>query len=513
MTTSTDFLAVDLGGSSGRVLLARWDGGKFAIDEVQRFPNISVNVMGTTHWDALRLWTDIQDGLRKYVGKHGPNAASIGVDTWGVDFGLLDRAGRMLSNPVCYRDTRTNGMPDKLCQVVPKREIFETVATHFIQFNTLIQLFAMRQIGDPQLDQAATLLHMPDLMNYWLTGEKRSEYTIASTSMMLDARKREWATDLMKRLNLPTHILAALVQPGTDLGGLLPAVVEETGLSQSTRVITVPSHDTASAVAAIPGLNARSVYISSGTWCLTGIESPEPVINDFVMKRNFTNEGGINRTIRLLGNFTGLWLLQACQAQWQKAGDNYSWDQLLAMAEQATPFRTLIYPDAPDFFNYGNMLESIRSYARKTGQPEPESVGAFVRCCLESLALLFRWGVEQLEVMRSGGERKEDDGGSDQIRNPQSAIHNFDTVRIVGGGSQNRLLNQMTADACGLPVVSGPAEATALGNVMMQAIASGHIANLAEGRQAVAASIQQERFEPGVIQGWDEAYDRFQKLI
>ena len=496
MSKTTDFLAVDLGGSSGRVVSVRWDGKQFSIGDAHRFPNISVNVHGTAHWDVLRLWTDIQDGLRAYVSKSGNNAASIGVDTWGVDFGLLDSAGKLLGNPVCYRDTRTNGMPDKLCEAVAKQEIFDIVGTHFIQFNTLIQLFAMRQQGDPQLDHAATMLHLPDLMNYWLTGEKRSEYTIASTSMMLDARQRQWATGLLERLNLPTKILAPLIQPGTVLGNLLPALCEESGLNSATKVIAVPSHDTASAVAAIPGLTTRSIYISSGTWCLTGMEIPEPAINQAVLQRNFTNEGGVDRTIRLLGNFTGLWLLQACQAQWQKAGENYTWDQLLAMAEKATPFRTLIYPDAPDFFNYGNMLESIRGFARKSGQPEPDSVGAFVRCCLESLALLFRWGSEQLATMRNEGERG-----------------NFDAVRIVGGGSQNRLLNQFTADATGLPVITGPVEATALGNAMLQAIAGGHIANVVEGRQAIAASIQQEHFDPGKTKGWDEAYARFVKLF
>lgn len=499
MTKTTDFLAVDLGGSSGRVVYVRWDGNKFSIEDAHRFPNISVNVLGTAHWDALRLWNDILEGLRKYASQHSTTPASIGVDTWGVDFGLLDSAGRLLGNPVCYRDTRTNGMPERLCQVLPKEQIFDTVATHFIQFNTLIQLFAMRQQRDPQLNHAATLLHLPDLLNYWLTGTKHSEYTIASTSMMLDARQRQWARPLMEKLDLPTNILAPIVHPGTALGTLLPAVCEETALDSKTKVIAVPSHDTASAVAAIPNLDAQSIYISSGTWCLTGIETPEPVINEFVLKRNFTNEGGVDRTIRLLGNFTGLWLLQACQEQWKKAGENYTWEQLLALAEQATPFRTLIHPDAPDFFNYGNMLESIRGFAQKSGQPAPDSVGAFVRCCLESLALLFRWGAEQLEIMRHDGKP-----------NPTRFLN---AIRIVGGGSQNRLLNQFTADACGLPVITGPVEATALGNAMVQAIASGHIANVREGRQAIAASIQQEHFEPGKTQGWDEAYARFLKLI
>lgn len=496
---TTDFLAVDLGGSSGRVLLARWDGGKFAIEETHRFLNGNIQVHGTLYWDILRLWEEIQHGMRKYVGQHGKHAASIGVDTWGVDFGLLDSAGRLLGNPVGYRDHRTDGVVEQMCAIVPKREIFEVVATHFRQFNTLVQLLAMRLQHDPQLEHAATLLNMPDLLNYWLTGVKASEYTIASTSMMVDARTRDWATALLERLDLPTRILAPLVQPGSVLGPLLPSVAEETGVGAGMSVMAVGGHDTASAVAAIPGLDPHSLYISSGTWCLTGIETPEPVINDFVMARDFTNEGGVANTIRLLGNFTGLWLLQSCQSQWQREDKQYSWGDLLTLGEQAQPFKCLIYPDASDFFSVGNMPEAIRSYAQRSGQPAPESVGEFVRCCLESLALLFRWGVDQIELMRNNG-----------LPSPKRTI---DVIRIVGGGSQNKLLNQFTADACNRPVVSGPVEATALGNVMMQAIAGGHLKNVAEGRQAIAASIVQERFEPGKTAGWDGAYERFLKLF
>lgn len=496
MTTTANFLAADIGASNGRILLARFDGTRFDLDVIHRFPNGVIDILGQYQWDILRLYSEILAGMSKFVHQHGASLDGFGVDTWGVDFGLLDRAGRLLGNPVGYRDARTNGMPERMCQVVPKREIFGLVGTHFIQFNSIIQLFAMRTLGDPQLDAAATFLMTPDLLNYWLTGEKAAEYTIASTSMMVHARERRWVSELLERLDLPVHILPSLMMPGQALGSLRAAVAAETGLKPSTPVILVGSHDTASAVAAVPGLDERSLYISSGTWSLTGAEIRQPILSDLALQYSFTNEGGVDNTIRLLQNFTGLWLLQACQQQWQREGAQYSWETLLAEAERAKPFICVVDPDAQDFFAPSNMVNTIRTYAQKSGQQAPETVGEVVRCTLESLALNYRYGVEVVEEVTGQNERG--DG--------------FDTIRVVGGGCQNRLLNQFTADACNRLVVTGPVEATALGNVMMQAIASGHLANVAEGRQAVAASIVQESFEPGKSHGWDEAYQRFRKL-
>lgn len=496
MTTTANYLAADIGGSNGRVLLARFDGTRFDLDVLHRFQNNVINVMDQYHWDVLRIYSELLVGMTKFVHQHGKTLDGIGIDTWGVDFGLLDRAGRLLGNPVGYRDPRTNGMVDKMCQIVPKREIFGLVGTHFIQFNSLVQLFAMRVLNDPQLDYAATFLMTPDLLNYWFTGVKAAEYTIASTSMMVHARERRWVNELVDRLNLPSHILPPLLQPGQTLATLRLAVAEETGLASSTPVILVGSHDTASAVAAVPGLDERSLYISSGTWSLTGAEIRDPILSERAMHYNFTNEGGVDNTIRLLQNFTGLWLLQACQQQWQREGKQYSWEMLLAEAEQAPSFQCLVDPDAHDFFSPSSMVNTIRAYAAKTGQPAPESVGEVVRCTLESLALNYRFGVEVVEEVTGRGQRGE----------------HYETIRVVGGGCQNRLLNQFTADACNRLVVTGPVEATALGNVMMQAIATGHLANVAEGRQAIAASIVQETFEPGKTQGWDEAYGRFKQL-
>ncbi|GIV75916.1 MAG: carbohydrate kinase [Litorilinea sp.] len=491
MAATAKFLAVDLGASNGRVLLAEWDGRRFHLQELHRFANGPVQVRGRQYWNALGLWQEIQQGLARYAARFHEAPAGVGIDTWGVDFALLDAHGHLLGNPVHYRDARTNGIPEVAFATVPSDEIFQQTGIQFMQINTLFQLFSMRHHGDPLLDQAETLLMMPDLFHYWLTGERVAEYTIASTSQLLHAVERRWATGLAARLRLPTRILPPIVEPGTVLGSVVPDVLAETGLQGPVPVIAPGSHDTASAVAAIPGLDERSVYISSGTWSLMGVEIPEPIITPTARALNFTNEGGVAGTIRLLKNIAGLWLLQECRRQWQREGREYSWEELLALAEQAPPFRSLVDPDAPDFLNPDNMVEAIRRYCRRSGQPVPEDVGSVVRCCLESLALRYRWVLDALEQLT--GRRLE-------------------VVRIVGGGSQNRLLSQFAADACQRPVVTGPVEATALGNVMVQAIAAGHLANVAEGRSAIAASVAQERFEPGPVAGWEEAFGRFLQL-
>ena len=326
-------------------------------------------------------------------------AAAIGIDTWGVDYALLDSTGRLLGNPVHYRDARCNGVQERLFGVVPPEKIFGETGIQFMQINTLIQLYAMRDQGDPQLDQAATLLMIPDLFNYWMTGRKAVEYTIASTTQMLHAAERRWATGLLAKLGLPTQILPEIVPPGTSLGNLLASVCDETGIKGAPPVIAPGTHDTASAVAAIPGLDERSVYISSGTWSLMGVEIAQPILNDATRRLNFTNEGGVANTIRLLKNIGGLWLLQESRRQWARSGHDYSWEALMAEAEKATPFRSIIDPDAPDFMAPGQMVDAIVAYCRRTGQPAPESVGQVVRCALESLALRYRWTMGALEEL------------------------------------------------------------------------------------------------------------------
>jgi len=491
MSHTANFLAVDLGASGGRLLVGRFDGASFVLEELHRFGNGPVRVLKHLHWDVLRLWGEITQGLALCSHQASTPLAGISVDTWGVDFALLDRAGNLLGNPYHYRDARTDGVPARVFAKVPVERCYKLTGIQVMPINTLYQLYSMVEAAHPQVKLAHTLLMMPDLFHYWLTGEQASEYTIASTSQMLDARRRRWATELLSELELPTRLLPPLVMPGTQLGTIHPEVAAATGLKSKVPIFAVGSHDTASAVAAIPALDATSAYISSGTWSLMGVEVKEPVLTDRALALNFTNEGGVGGTIRLLKNVAGLWLLQESRRQWQLEGP-LSWPELLQQAAQAQPFRSLIDPDAPGLLNPSNMPEAIRSFCRGTGQPEPESVGEVARCCLESLALRYRWVLDALEELT--GRR-------------------LATIYVVGGGSQNDLLNQFTADACLRPVVAGPVEATALGNIMMQAIASGHLGSLAEGRQAIGASVERRFFEPQHGEAWQEAYARFGRLL
>ena len=499
MGATANFLAADLGASNGRVLLGRWNGERFDVEELHRFSNGPSIVLDRMYWNVLTLWSELKHGLTRYASQHTAPLAGIGLDTWGVDFGLLDKHGHLLGNPVHYRDARTTGMLEHACASVPRHEIFAETGLQFLQLNTLIQLISMRVQGDAQLDMAHRLLLMPDIFHYWLTGAQIAEYTIASTTQMLRATDRTWARDLLARFALPTDIYPEIVMPGTVIGPLLASVRAEVGLAATVPVIAVASHDTGSAVAGIPGLDAQSVYLSSGTWSLMGVETAQPIINERALALNFTNEGGVGGTIRLLKNITGLWLLQESRRQWEREGNSYSWPALLAAAEAAPPFKAVVHPDAPDFFEPSSMVDTIQAYCRRTGQTPPETVGEVVRCCLESLALRYRWVVNALEDLLSSVDGQ-----------PGARLR---VIRVVGGGSQNWLLNQFTADACQRAVVSGPAEAATLGNIMLQAVATGHLSSVAEGRAAIAASAPQEHFEPRAGAGWDEAYGRFLRLV
>jgi rhamnulokinase len=492
MSDTTNVLAVDLGASSGRVMVGRWDGQRFTLRELHRFPNGPVAVRGHLHWDVLRLWQEITTGITRYAAQDDTRLAGIGIDTWAVDFALLDRAGCLLGNPYHYRDRRTDGMLRIVDDHVPLERLYARTGIQRLSINTLYQLVSMRQHGDPQLDAAKTLLLIPDLFHYWLTGHTVAEYTNATTTQFFDARARGWATDLMEELGLPSQILPEVVAPGTLLGNVLPNLRDALGLRNAVPVIAVGTHDTASAVAAIPGLDEHSVYISSGTWSLVGVETAAPILSDRARQLNFTNEGGVAGTIRFLKNVGGLWLLQECQRQWQRTGQQYSWPELVTLAEAAPPLRSLVDPDALDFLNPDDMPSAIRAYCRRTSQVEPESVGALVRCCLESLALKYRWVVIALEDLTG---RK---------------LH---TIRIVGGGSQNTLVCQLTADACKRRVVAGPVEATALGNILVQAIALGTLPDIAAGREAVATSFEQVIYQPRVSADWDAAIVRFDALV
>jgi rhamnulokinase len=492
MDRSRQYLAVDLGASNGRVLAGRWDGARFDLREVHRFDNGPVAVTGHLYWDALRLWAEIKAGISKHIAQSRGRVSGLGIDCWGVDFALLDRDGRLLGNPSHYRDSRTDGIMEFALDRVPRDAIYAATGIQLMKINTLFQLVSMVRSGDAQLDVAAVLLPIPNLFNYWLSGERLAEYTHATTTQCVDVHTRRWAVELLDRLQIPSRIFPPIVDAGTTIGPLLPEIAAEVGLVAPAPVIAVGCHDTASAVAAIPALGTDSAYISSGTWSLMGVEASAPVINDRSLELGFTNEGGVAGTIRLLKNIPGLWLIQECRRQWQREGAMYSWDDLLAAADRAEAFRCIVDPDIPEFLSPPDMLAAIRDACVRSGQPPPETVGAVVRCCLESLAVRCRVTLDDLEEL---------------------VAHRLDTIRVVGGGSQNRLLCQLTADACRRPLVAGPAEAAALGNLMVQAVATGDLADVAEGRTAIASSVKLETYEPRSEGGrWQEAVVRMRSL-
>jgi rhamnulokinase len=490
------YLAVDMGASSGRVVLGLFDGQQLRLEEVYRFENGPVEVAGSMYWDLLGQWSHVRQGLRAASSKGGNDIASIGVDTWGVDFGLLGGGDELLGNPYHYRDHRTQGMLERAFGIVSREEIFRHTGLQFMQINTLYQLLAMKLGGSPLLDIAETLLMVPDIFHWLLTGVKCNEMTDASTSQFYNPVKGDWATELLEQFSLPTRILGPIVQPGTLLGPLRANLATETGLG-SAQVVLPGSHDTASAVMAVPAVSHPGVrpdwcYVSLGTWALLGIESPRPVVNDAVLKLNFTNEGGIGGTTRLLKNITGLWLVQECRRVWNQAGENLDWEALNRLSAAAASLRAFINPDAADFLAPADMPEAIRAFCRKTGQPAPDDKGGVLRCALESIAMKFRHVLEMCEQLNGG---------------------RIETIHIVGGGTQNRQLCQAAADACGRRVVAGPIEATAIGNVMMQAVALGDVASIAEAREVIRRSFPVDEYLPQNTAAWDEAYGRFLKII
>ena len=494
MTHPLNFLAFDLGAESGRAILGQFDGQRIQLSEMHRFPNGPVYLPDGMHWDVLRLWTEIKRSMALIAREHGGDLAGVGLDTWGVDFGLLDRDGALISNPYHYRDSRTDGMIDEAFRRVPREEIFEQTGIQFMPLNSLFQLLSMVVNRSPALDIAQIFLTMPDLFNYWLTGRKVSEFSIATTTQCYDPRKGDWARPLLERLDIPAHIFPEIVPPGMVLDQLSPSVAEEVGLRPKggLPIIAPACHDTGSAVAAVPAEDSDFAWISSGTWSIMGAELPEPVINEQSLAFNFTNEGGVCGTFRFSKNIMGLWLVQECRRTWARQGEEFSYDELTQMAAQADPFQALIDPDYGDFLKPGDMPDRIRAFCQMTNQPVPQSKGAIIRCTLEGIALKYRWVLERVEEML--GRRLE-------------------PLHIVGGGTRNRLLSQFTADAVGRPVVTGPIEATAAGNVVMQALALGHIASLEEGREVVRNSFDMTTYEPGSRTGWDEAYARLLAIM
>jgi rhamnulokinase len=490
------YLAIDMGASSGRHVAGLFDGQRLELAEMYRFDNGPVAAAGHLYWDALAQWSQIVAGLRAAAAAHPGGFASIGVDTWGVDFALLGRGDELLGNPVHYRDPRTDGLLERALEVVPRRTIFEQTGLQFMQFNTLYQLWAMRLAGSPLLDAAQRLLMMPDLFHWLLTGETSNEFTNATTTQFFDPRKRAWASELLASFDLPQHIVGPIAQPGTRLGGLRRHVEQATGLAGAA-VVLPGTHDTASAVAAVPAASPAAerpnwCYISSGTWSLLGAEIPQPIINDECLALNFTNEGGIGGTTRLLKNIAGLWLVQECRRVWNQEGADFGWDDLNRLAAAARPLAWLVDPDDAAFLAPADMPEAIRQYCARSGQGAPSDAGAIVRCALESLALRYRLVLGWLERLVGG---------------------RIETIHIVGGGAANRQLCQATADACHRTVLAGPVEATALGNVLVQAIAAGDIGSLGQGREVIRRSFELARYEPRDAEPWDAAFARFEKLV
>ncbi len=483
------FFAVDLGATSGRTMLGTISSGSIRLEEVNRFANNIIEVNGHFYWDILALYQNIIDGL-KIVADKKIAIESIGIDTWGVDFVCLDSNGEILANPYSYRDPHTVGAQEEFFKLIPKEKMYATTGIQFMNFNSVFQLSAMRRAGSSALAGADKVLFMPDALTYMLTGNKITEYTIASTSQMLDAKTREFDADILKALGMTRDQFGEMVYPGAVAGILTESVQKLTGLG-AVPVIAVAGHDTGSAVAAVPSLGKNFAYLSSGTWSLMGIEADEPVLNDKSYGYNFTNEGGLDGSIRFLKNICGMWLLERCRSEWGSSEET-EYFRLISDAMAASPFVSLINPDDPVFANPASMVKAIQEYCRNTGQAVPESKAAITRCIFESLALRYRQVYEMLLEFATSGIEK---------------------LHVIGGGSRNNMLNQFTSNALGIPVVAGPDEATAIGNVMVQAKAAGIYKDVQEMRTGLCSSIELATFEPQEVEAWQKAYDKYLKIV
>lgn len=480
-----NFFAVDLGATSGRTILGSFTEEGISLKEINRFPNHLIEVGGHFYWDIYALYHHIIEGLKLAAQTDEP-ITSIGIDTWGVDFVCLGKDGQLLRQPYAYRDPHTDGAPEAFFSRVSRSEVYAKTGIQVMNFNTLFQLDTLRRHRDSALEACHKILFVPDALSYMLTGEMVTEYTIASTGQLVDAQKRRLDPELLQAVGLTEEHFGRFVYPGEKIGVLTEEVQRITGLG-AVPVIAVAGHDTGSAVAAVPAVNPNFAYLSSGTWSLMGVETPHPVINAETEKLNFTNEGGVEGSIRLLKNICGMWLLERCRLNW----GNTSYPELIAEANACQAFRSLINPDDPCFANPADMENTIREYARKTGQPVPETRGQVVRCIFESLALRYRQVLENLRSL---------------------APNPIDTLHVIGGGSRNDLLNQFTANAIGIPVIAGPSEATAMGNILMQSIAAGQADSVAAMRQNISKSIPLKRYEPQDAETWAAAYTHFLQI-
>lgn len=484
--TTRYFAAVDLGATSGRIILANITDGKLSMEEIYRFPDTIIEMQGHFYWDLPAIYQSVVKGLSK-IAERNIKIEAIGIDTWGVDFVTFGKDGAMLRLPYCYRDPHTVGAPEKFFERMPRKELYQKTGIQIMNFNSVFQLDTLRRNGCSALEAADKILFIPDALAYLLTGEKVTEYTIASTAQMIDPRTKQWDIDILNLLGLTPDHFGRMIMPGEKIGTLTEEAQRLTGLGQ-VPVVAVASHDTGSAVAAVPAIDEEYAYLSSGTWSLMGIESKEPIISEESFAMNFTNEGGIEGTIRVLKNICGMWLLERCRAEWPEM----DYPTLIAQAEAAEPFRSLINPDAPCFANPNSMTEAITEYCRATEQPVPESIGQFTRCIFESLALRYRQVVEMLRALSPVAIKR---------------------LYVIGGGARNRTLNQFTANAIGIPVETGSSESTAIGNVMMQAKWAGVVATIGDMRAMIRSSLSDaQHYEPCDGEVWSSAYEKYLKV-
>lgn len=482
-------LAFDFGASSGRAIIGCFDGDKITLEEVHRFSNDPVSVGGTVYWDVLRLFYEIKQGIIK--AKIAGGFDSIGIDTWGVDFGLIDSEGKLMENPVHYRDARTAGLVDEAFKTMPKEKLYGITGIQFMELNTLFQLISLKKYRPWMLERADKMLFMPDLFGYMLTGKMCAEYSIASTSQLIDLDKKTWSREILDAFGIKESVFAPLVQPGTVLGELSKEVCEECGVDP-VPVISVCGHDTQSAITSVPCEDGDFAFLSSGTWSLFGTELDKPIVNETSMNINITNEGGFDGSTGFLKNIIGLWLIQESRRQWKREGKEYSYADLEKLALAAEPFKCFIDPDAPEFVPHGNIPERVREFCRKTGQYVPETVGEIMRCIYESLAMKYRLTFEKL---RECTER------------------DYPVIHVIGGGTKDGLLCQMTANSCDRTVKAGPIEATVMGNVAVQLMSDGSVKNIGQARKIVAESSELKTFEPKDTDKWAGAYEDFLKVV
>lgn len=486
---SSKYLAFDFGSESGRAIAGVLDGDKITVEEIHRFRNKQIQIFHNNYWNIFNLFEELKEGLKIAAEKGYGDIESLGVCTWGVDFGVLDKEGKLLELPHSYRDPRTEGMMKKVFKTVTPEEIYSRTGIQFMAINSLYQLMAIKKMKEHKLKIGKNILFMPDLFNYFLTGEIKSEYTIASTSQFMNVHEKQFDKELLAKLGLPHGLLAPIVKPGYNLGKLLQEITDETGVSAD--VIAVGCHDTASAVAAVPAEGENWAYLSSGTWSLVGIETDKPII-DQQFKYDFTNEGGVNDSILFLRNTMGMWLVQRLKKAWEANGGQYEYSDIQKMASEAEPFKCFVNPDNKLFINPDNMEKAIDEFCAQTNQVKPAGKGEYARAVYESLALKYKLILGMIE--KASGKK-------------------IEKLHIVGGGAQNELLNQLTADAAGMPVLAGPVEATALGNMLVQAIAKNKVKSIKHAREIIKNSFEIKTYLPRQKEKWNEILEKNKTII